>query len=503
MCRIRYYREAAHYGQREVGESVRKVSGHADIKFGQGREISLVINTIIIFISKATSQLLGVFLLPIYTFFLTPEQYGFADLLLTYVLLLVPLCSVQLEMATFRYLVEERSDKDKERHVIGSSWTLLLVLVCFICIAATTVIAIFNIAYGWYVILAVVTGMILTFFQQVSRGLGRIVDYAVSGIISVVSTVIVSAALLVLMSSKVEGVIIGVITANLLSSLFIFVKLRLWRQLNLTIDKSLQVDMLRYALPLVPSTVSWWAIGAFGRTIITISMGAAGAGLYAVAYRMTMLFSGIPYVFNLSWTESATLSVLHDDRDAYYSRIANASLRVFCIAAAIMLLFMGLAYSWLTDPRYYEAYYLIPILMFGLLINSIVSYYHAIFAAYKDTKFIALSSIVAALVSVAVSVTLVKAWGVYGVACGAVAGYIVMASWCYLRVKKYVDVIYSLSNIAWCIVFLASAYAMYYSGRWSIVLAGTILLSSIAATVHRHLIMKTTWGIYSRIRKRR
>ncbi len=448
-----------------------QVSSRADNENKHGREISLLINTIIIFISKAAAQLVGVFLLPIYTFSLTPEEYGHADLLLTYVLLLIPLCSVQLEMATFRYLVDKRGDDKGEKRVIGSSWTLLLALVGFICITAAIMITIFDISYGWYVILAVVSGMVLTFFQQVARGLGRIVDYAVSGIISVVSTVIISATLLIMMDAKVEGVITGVIAANLLSTIFIFIKLRLWRRLGFIVDKPLQLSMLKYAIPLVPSTVSWWAIGAFGRTIITVSMGVAGAGLYAAAYRLTMLFSGIPYVFNLSWTESASLSVRHDDRDEYYSRIANASLRVFCIAAAIMLLFMGLIYGWLIDPRYYEAYYLVPILMFGLLVNSMVSYYHAIFAAYKDTKFIALSSVVAASVSIVVSIILVGAWGFYGVALGAVMGYIVMASWCYLRVKKYVDVKYSLSNIAWCMVFLASAYAMYYSGRWSIVLA--------------------------------
>lgn len=450
------------------------------------RATSLIINTIIIFISKAAAQLVGVFLLPLYTFSLTPAEYGLADLLMTYILLLIPLCSVQLEMATFRYLIDVRGNLEKEEHILGTSWSLLLALIGIITTVASVAIVMINIPYGWYALVAVWTGMILTFFQQAARGMGKIVDFAISGIITVISTVLISAILLLALQLKTEGVILGVIVANIFSISYLLIRLRLWRRLHIINDSSLRRQILRYALPLVPSTVSWWAIGAFGRTIITAVLGVASAGLYAVGYRFTMLFSGIPYVFNLSWTESASLAFKHEDRDAYYSRIANSSLKIFCIAAALMMLFIGLSFDWFIDLSYRQAYYVVPLLMIGLLFNAMASYYHAIFAAHKDTKFIALSSIVAALVSIIISATLVNVLDIYGVAIGAMGGYSIMATWSHMRVKHYVFISYEPSNVATGIGFLVGAVVVYYIDNWPMLLLSASFMTMSVLLLYKN-----------------
>ena len=62
----------------------------------QGKE--LVKNTIIIFIGKACTQFISLLLLPLYTAVLSQSDYGFVDLVTTYVTLIVPLITLQLEM---------------------------------------------------------------------------------------------------------------------------------------------------------------------------------------------------------------------------------------------------------------------------------------------------------------------------------------------------------------------------------------------------------------------
>ena len=71
----------------------------------------LVKITIIIFLGKACTQLISFFLLPLYTAYLTTADYGTVDLIITYVSLLVPVITVQLEMAAFRFLVDNRDNK--------------------------------------------------------------------------------------------------------------------------------------------------------------------------------------------------------------------------------------------------------------------------------------------------------------------------------------------------------------------------------------------------------
>ena len=59
--------------------------------------VELIRNTGIIAIGKMSVQILNVLLLPIYTKYLSTEEYGQADLILTYVTLFLPIISLQVE----------------------------------------------------------------------------------------------------------------------------------------------------------------------------------------------------------------------------------------------------------------------------------------------------------------------------------------------------------------------------------------------------------------------
>ena len=62
--------------------------------------------TIIIFFGKVCTQLISFFLLPLYTAYLATAEYGLVDLIQTYVTLLVPIITLELEMSIFRYLID-------------------------------------------------------------------------------------------------------------------------------------------------------------------------------------------------------------------------------------------------------------------------------------------------------------------------------------------------------------------------------------------------------------
>ena len=92
-------------------------------------------NTIIIFFGKVCTQLISFFLLPLYTSYLATKEYGLVDLIQTYVTLLVPIITMELEMSIFRYLVDSRGkEKDTKKlisnnfFVLGISLTLFSIL---------------------------------------------------------------------------------------------------------------------------------------------------------------------------------------------------------------------------------------------------------------------------------------------------------------------------------------------------------------------------------------
>lgn len=84
------------------------------------RKKELAMNTVILAVGKICTQLINFFLLPLYTSLLTTDDYGVVDLFSTYTALLVPIFNWQLENGLFRFLLECREDRKRQKIVFST-----------------------------------------------------------------------------------------------------------------------------------------------------------------------------------------------------------------------------------------------------------------------------------------------------------------------------------------------------------------------------------------------
>ena len=98
-------------------------------KASAGKELAK--NTAIISIGKICTQVVSFLLLPIYTNILSTEEYGAVDLIITYTALLLPLVTLQLEQALFRFLLDKRGNSSGIRDVLSDvcSLSVLTILI--------------------------------------------------------------------------------------------------------------------------------------------------------------------------------------------------------------------------------------------------------------------------------------------------------------------------------------------------------------------------------------
>ena len=75
-------------------------------------------NTLLFFIGSIGSKFIQFILVPLYTYTLTTEQYGKADLLLTLVNFLMPIFSIQLTDALLRFGLDKKINKDNLFNVV-------------------------------------------------------------------------------------------------------------------------------------------------------------------------------------------------------------------------------------------------------------------------------------------------------------------------------------------------------------------------------------------------
>ena len=149
-------------------------------------------NTIIIFLGKVCTQLISFLLLPLYTSYLLTEEYGLVDLVTTYVTLIVPIITMELEMSVFRYLVDCRKDKNETKKVFSNDFIILLSSLTIFVVLYLIVTCFWKFGYRFLILLDIVICTFSGNFLQIARGVGRTLDYAISCIITGVSTILLN-----------------------------------------------------------------------------------------------------------------------------------------------------------------------------------------------------------------------------------------------------------------------------------------------------------------------
>lgn len=420
-------------------------------------------NTLIIAVGKLFTQLLTFLLLPIYTFFLTPADYGMVDLILTYVLLLTPLATLQVERATFRYLIDSRSDRKKIGIIITNSFIILTLGAMIACI----VILACNLFYSIpLVVLAALLGIATIYsslLQQIARGMGKNKTFSIGSIITGIFQVVFVIIFIVYLKYGAEGILIASIIANAAGITYFIYSTKCWRYIRISnFDKSYSRSLLSYSMPLVPSNLAWWVINVSDRTIISIFMGMTANGMYAISARLSSILTMLYAIYDMSWTESVSLHINSEDRHQFFSSSMDQALRFFSSVGALLVGGIAMAFPYIVGKAYNEAYYYIPILVLGALFGGIVSQYSALYIATKETKKVASSSIGAALINLVITLFGIHFIGIYAAAFATVISFLAMAIYRHYDTKKYVTITYKKSTfISLCIAYLLIAILYY------------------------------------------
>ena len=84
------------------------------------RNKELAVNTAILGIGQLIPKFLAILLLPLLTSYLTTDEYGNYDLILSIASLLIPIVTMQIQQAVFRYLLASKNVEDKTFYVTSS-----------------------------------------------------------------------------------------------------------------------------------------------------------------------------------------------------------------------------------------------------------------------------------------------------------------------------------------------------------------------------------------------
>ena len=464
-----------------------------------GRNKELVKNTIILLVGKVLTQFLSFFLIPLYTYMLPAAEYGEVDLIMTYITLLVPVITIQQEMATFRHLVDARGDGQISGQIIKTSIKSAIMRLLIFCIPYALVVSIIHWKYGILVLFCGVFTAMANLFLQIARGFGDNVRYAIGSVIAGIITILLN--LIFICGFKLGGgsILAAMAIANFCAGAYLFFALNIPKYLRKTkSSKEVRNKMLKYSWPLVPNGISWWLINASDRTIVSLFLGVAANGIYAVVVKIPSIIGSFLGIFSLSWTESASVHINDKDRDEFFSSVANNTLRIFSGLSALVIAFVPLIFDTIIGYEYRSAYEYIPIAILAVFMNCLVSVYSAIYVAKKMTKQVATTSFIAAVINLVVDLVLIHFIGLYAAVISTAVAYLSMAIYRHYDLKKYVKIRYRGLDLLLAVIALVVVSAIYYSNNYILFVIGLVLAIVYSAVQNRNLVGKILKRFLSR-----
>lgn len=382
----------------------------------------------ILTIASFTTKLLGFFLVPLYTSILSTSEYGTYDLVNTTINLLVPILALNLWESILRFCLEGNYSEENLLSVAFKYCFIgLLILIVFVGFNSYYKWIRFLYSYPFVFVLLFISSTMVNITTAYARGIDKITEVAISGIIGAAITIILNIALLLVFNCGLLGYFVSTIIGTVIQSLYIVIRTHMWGKINFRIrDKVLEKIMLAYSIPLIANSVAWWINSASDRYIVSYLCGVEENGIYAVAYKIPSLLNMIQIIFNQAWIMSAVKEFNKEDNNGFFSTIYNIYNMLMVVCCSGLILFNKIIAGLLFRNEFYAAWKYVPFLLISVVFGAMSGYMGGIFSTTKKTDITAITVGIGAAINVSLNIVLVNLIGTLGAALATSISYIVV-----------------------------------------------------------------------------
>ncbi len=427
------------------------------------KEKSLLKNTAIVTVGRVCTQLLSFLLLPLYTVYLSTEEYGVVDLLNTLISLLIPVLTFQVDQGVFRFLIDKREEKKEQNKLITTVSLFLFVQIIIYSIIFIIVNRFIHNDYKYFLLANLIVSSVANYTLQITRGFGDNKKYAIASFLSGAITIILNVALIASLKMGATGMLWATFAGQLICTIYVVVSTKLYKYIKIKAFSNEKLkEILKYSIPLIPNAISWWVVNASDRLIIYKFLDIGQNGIYSVANKFSNIITTIYGIFNITWTESASINIGQDDKNEFFSKIFRVTIEFFSALSLGLIAYMPIAFKILVNGNYIEAYNQIPILILGTFFSILVTFIGSIYVANKVTKEIAKTSIITAIINVVVNIVFINKIGLYAASLSTLIAWFTMFLYRYYDSKKYVNMKVNKMIILKIMVVTIVTFVIYY-----------------------------------------
>ncbi len=365
-------------------------------------------------------------LLPLYTAFLSTEDYGVVGLMERFISVATVLSTFSLQAAVMRFYVDFRDDDEGLARFCGTliCFSLLSTLafdILFFALRSVLVPMLFKGVSFVPTVTITLSGLAFTnvygIYQQVLRGMERARESALTSIVYLGLNVTFTILFVVGFGWGADGSLLGTALAGVCLSVCAIVRMVRMRSFRVCIDWSLVRELLRYSIPLMPHNLSTQIASLVSGVLINHGSTLAAVGLYNVANKFGQACDTLQSSVSTAYSPWL-YRMLSDKPEGYKGQLSDFTRTLLDV---YLLVFVGISYFvrepilLLLDRSYAESWMLVPMIALVYAVKSAYYFYIGVLFYYKQAaNKIFVATLTSSLLNVALSFPLVAMWGSYG-----------------------------------------------------------------------------------------
>ncbi|MES9886967.1 MAG: flippase [Candidatus Sedimenticola sp. 6PFRAG1] len=387
-------------------------------RFINSQFIQLALNSLYYGIGDLLQKFISVLLLPIYTRYLLPEDYGVIALLMLMTLVVSATTMFGLTNGIARYIFYVDKEQVTRDEVV---WSPLLFVITLTCIVTAILIAnadiissfLFDNANHQYVVVLTLINVLISNVTGIGRSVlifeERVKAVNIINISGAVVGVVTGIYLVAFLGRGVDGAI----EAGLVSSAFMFIHTYFLsiRRYKLKFNQKILAKQLRFSFPLVATVFAFLLIDTSDRYLLKLYLPLSEVGLYNVGYQVGMLMMLLVGGFTSAWPPF----YFKNNQNGEGQVICNNVLKMYVLVAApfavLIALFSPIAIKLLTTQAYDDAYTVVPWVALAYLLKGPYLIFVMGLQAKNKTIWMVYLEISAAIINIVLNLLLIPEIG--------------------------------------------------------------------------------------------
>lgn len=463
------------------------LSNSLEISLISNRLKSLFSDTIAFTLSGMSVKVLSFFMVPLYTYFLSTEDYAITDLVNLSIQLAIPILTLSISDAVLRFGLDAKTENNAalgEGLRVTIAGTLLSIPICL-----SIVFFVHDAWLGLFSFLLFTFQNFSNYFSSYFKCANKTKIMAIISSVTGMTIVCFNVAFIAGLHLGLIGYWLGNVIGNLLG-VSLYVLNGGWKAFSLITNKNESTlrQMLKYSIPLMPNSLFWWINSSMDRFILSAMTTLSFVGLYSAASKIPQILTTFAGFFFQAWNISVFKNFGSAESSQYFRRGFVVLSNLLFLGGSLLIILTVPFAQLLFSGDFFEAWRLVPLLITGTAVSLLNQFLGSVFTASKETKMIFTTTAIGSMVNIVLNFVLIIGIGGIGAVIATLVSYIVVYFARAVRISKS----YSFIKINWYIplfqIFLLIAISLMVMSELSLMVEiFTVCLGFLPFLVDRFL----------------